>query len=226
MPLDPVQIVVLLVAFVVGSGLIERDLWPYIFFYVVAPLLSGLIGAKLLETIPSLGMNFGLDRYMNYLLAKQEEILKAAAIGFACGFAGRKLFNLLAAPSKKARGSIRRPSLFDDSVSMLRRRHLKVLGLTNSAGPRDMFVAWTRLSSELQGPKWQALLKQRGLDCTEEEFKEWVDEAYDWLRANSDEPKPAAKKKMAKSNAQGRKLKEKMQSVQSSKQPKMQIRGI
>ena len=225
MPSDPVQIVVMLIAFAAGSGMIDRDLWPYIFYYVVAPALSGIVGAKLLETIPSLGMDFGLDRYVDYVMAQQFALAKAAIIGVGAGFILNRIYEKLTESTNKKPKVKRRRSLFDDNVSMVRRKHLKTLGLTNSAGPRDMFLAWTKLSSELQGPKWQTLMKERGLDCSEDEFKEWVDDAYTWLRANSDEPVSIAKKKAPAQTAKAKK-KKRTPSYQKSNQPKVQIRGL
>lgn len=225
MPSDPMQVVVMLLAFVAGSGMIDRDLWPYIFYYIVAPALSGFVGAKLLETIPSLGMDFGLDRYIDYIMSQQFALAKAAGIGVILGFIMNRAYaKLTESTNKKPKVKIRK-SLFDDNVSIARRKHLKTLGLTNSAGPRDMFLAWTKLSAELQGPKWQTLMKERGLDCSEDEFKDWIDDAYKWLRANSNEPVSVAKKV---SSAQPEKpvKKKRVRSYQKSNQPKMQIRGL
>lgn len=228
MPLDPMQLVVLLLSLVAVSGLIDRDIWPYIFYYVVAPLISGFVGLKLLETIPSLGMDFGLDRYEYYLTSKKSELLRAAGTGLGVGVVINLIASRFSKPAeKKAKPIKRRLPMFAENVPMVRRRHLKTLGLTNSAGPRDMFLAWTKLSSELQSEKWESILKQRGLDCTEAEFKAWIDEAYTWLRANSDEPVSVAKKPAPVSAVQKPKDKKKRGgSVQSSRQPKMQIRGL
>jgi len=223
--LDPFQIVVMLIGFIAGAGVIDRDLMPYIFYYVVAPLLSGIIMVKLLETIPSLGMDFGFDRYLHYMYAKQGNLAKAAGLGLSVGFVGNQVFARFSEPKKKKPKVLRKRSIFGDKVSMVRRRHLKTLDLTPAAGPRDMFLAWTKLSAELQGSKWQTIMKERGLDCSEDEFKEWVDEAYTWLRANGDQPVSVAKKKAAPEPVKKQK-KKRGNSVQKSRHPKMQIRGL
>lgn len=225
MPSDPFQIVVLCIAFVAGSGMIERDLWPYIFYYVVAPAISGMIGIKLLEAVPMLDMNFGMDRYVDYVMSQKIGLAKAIAIGFGTGFFGKLVLEYFTEPKKKKVRPKRRMSLFGDNVTMVRRRHLKNLGLTDSAGPRDMFLAWTKLSSELQSNKWQAILKERGLDCSEAEFKEWIDESYQWLRSNSDAPVSVAKKRVAAAPETPVKKMQK-RTLNLSRQPKAKIRGL
>ncbi|MEM8635784.1 MAG: hypothetical protein AAGF33_12480 [Pseudomonadota bacterium] len=183
--MDRSELIVMLLGFFVGSGLVTKKAGPFLFFYIVAPLLSAIAMVFVLEQIPIPGFDFEYDKYLGIVFHRQGDLVRSLSIGLGSGFAlmwiSRRLF---LTKEREKRG---RRALVDPKVSMQRKKRLRTLGLNNSAGPRDILMAWTKLSTELRDPNWDQQTRNRNTGITAEDRKKAIDEAYAWLKSNSDE---------------------------------------
>lgn len=182
---DSSEMVVLLLGMFAGSGLVTKNSGPYIFFYIFMPIISAIVMVFILEQIPTFGFDFQYDKYLHIVFHRQGDLVKNLAMGFAAGFALKWTSRRLFLDSYRARKGPR--DLIDPKVSMERKKHLKVLGLNNSAGPRDILMAWTKISADLRDPNWANRPKNRNSGISAEDYKKTVDEAYAWLKSNSEE---------------------------------------
>ena len=85
---------------------------------------------------------------------------------------------------KKDRRKAQKTGKIDSKTPMKRRKYLAILGLPKSAGPKDILMAWSKLSRQLQANKWPGHPLRRKSDMSPQEFKQQIDEAYAWLKAN------------------------------------------
>ncbi|MEO0882069.1 MAG: hypothetical protein AAFY34_05005 [Pseudomonadota bacterium] len=179
------ELIVLMLGVFVGSGLVMKNAGPYIFFYIVVPALSALAVVFLLEQLPDIGFDFQYRRYLDLVLHRQGDLAKLLGMGLAAGFSLSWISRHLFLDKYRVRRGPR--FLVDTEVSMERKKHLRALGLNNSAGPRDILMAWTTLSAELRDPNWIHQAKNRTSGITPEAYKDTIDTAYAWLKANSEE---------------------------------------
>lgn len=183
--LDRSELIVMMLGFFVGSGLVTKNAGPYIFFYIVTPLLSAIAMVFVLEELPVFGIDFQFDRYLGIVFHRQTDLARSLGVGLVSGFAvmwvSRRLF------LTKVRVRRGPNALVDPKISMTRKKYLRMLGLNNSAGPRDILMAWTKISAELRDPNWENQTRNRNTGITAESRKSDIDEAFAWLRANSDE---------------------------------------
>lgn len=182
---DRAELIAMLLGLFVGSGLVTKNAGPYIFFYIVAPLFSAIAMVFVLEQLPVFGMDFQFDRYLDIVFRRQGDLARSLAIGLGSGFVLMCVSRYLFRDKERERRA--RRVLLDPKVSMTRKRHLKTLGLNNSAGPRDILMAWTKLSNALRDPNWENQSRNRNTGVTAADRKKAIDEAYAWLKANSDE---------------------------------------
>ena len=182
---DAGEIIVFMLGLFVGSGVVLKRAGPFIFYYIMMPIIGAVALVLILEQIPIPGIDFRFDRFLPAVLNRQGDLVVRLAAGLMTGavlhWIARRLF------MKKDRRKKPQLRLIDPGVSMDRKKCLAALGLTNSAGPREIMMAWTRLSRELQSKDWPNHPQRRGTDVSREDYKKHIDAAYNWLRQNTQE---------------------------------------
>ncbi len=176
------EIIVMLLGVFIGAGFIWEYAGPYLFYYLVLPIISTVSMIIILEQIPIPGLDFEYDKYLRIVFHNQGALLRQLILGFAAGYVLKRGFERIFL--ERGRRPVRRP-LIDPEISMERKKHLLMLGLTNSAGPNDILMAWTRLSAEMRDPNWASRPKIQKAGLTAEEYKTRIDAALAWLNENT-----------------------------------------
>ena len=173
---------VFLFGFAIGSGAALKRAGPFIFFYICAPILSAIGMVLVLEQVEIPGIDFEFDALMPMVISNQEALIVMVGKGLIAGLVVQWLIKTLFL--KKNRRVAEEFAQIDGKTPMSRRKYLAVLGLTPSAGPRDILMAWTKLSAEARSSDWNQMPRRRKTDIGPEERLKQINEAYEWLKAN------------------------------------------
>lgn len=180
--MDTSAIIVFILGLSIGSGAALKRAGPYLFYYVSVPLLSAIGLIWLMEGVNIPGFDFQFDRMLPMVVHNQMALVLTAAKGLLAGLVLQWVCKGLFV--KKDRRRAQKIRKVDGRTPMKRRKYLAILGLPKSAGPRDITMAWSKLSRQVQENKWPGHPLRRKRDMSPQEFKQQIDEAYAWLRAN------------------------------------------
>lgn len=178
---DYQSLIVLVIGFALGSGIAFTRSGPYFFFYLTMPILGAVALTLLLGWIDLPGFKLEFDRVLPKVLNARSEIIMTGVKGFAAGSVLQWLAKRLFVPERRKAPEL---AAIDASTPMKRRQCLAVLGLPKNAGPRDIMLAWSKLSSETRKSSWPGFPLRRRKDPTKAEYRRQVDEAYQWLIDN------------------------------------------
>lgn len=166
----------------IGSGAALRKLGPFLFYYIVFPLMSALAFALFMSTIHIPGLTFDISQVVPSVAGRQGKLALAAGGGIAIGAIGNWVYRRMFLKRDRRRPEFK--PLIDPHISMERRKHLAMLQIDNSAGPREIMAAWRTLSKDLERKRWGPQRLRRSSDITPEVRKRKIDEAYQWLSQN------------------------------------------
>lgn len=165
-----------------GSGAALKRSGPYIFFFITTPILSAITLTLFMDGLDIPGFDMQFDRYLPMVMKNQTELIMWLGKGLVAGLVLQWVAKGLMNPPEKRR--IRTQSVIDQNTPMTRRKYLKTLGLPKTAGPREITLAWTRLSREASSQKWSPRVLWHKPKLTPKERLDQVNEAYAWLKAN------------------------------------------
>lgn len=175
-------VIVFILGLSIGSGVALEKVGPYLFFYVSVPLLSAMAVTWILKDFSVPGFDFQFDRLLPAIVHNQAGLVRMAGIGILSGLVLQWGVKGLFRPKDRRK----KPQLrkIDGRTPMKRRKYLAILGLPKSAGPRDIMMAWTKLSGQISKDQWPGHPLRRKMDISPQEFKQQIDEAYAWLKSN------------------------------------------
>lgn len=180
--MDTSAIIVFILGVSIGSGAALKRAGPYLFYYVSVPLLSAIGLTWVMKDVHIPGFDFQFDRMLPMVVHNQTALILMAAKGVLTGLILHWIYKGLFV--KKDRRKAQKIRRVDGKTPMKRRKYLAILGLPKSAGPRDITLAWSKLSRQVQDNKWPGHPLRRKQDMSPQEFKQQIDEAYAWLSAN------------------------------------------